>query len=76
MIDEKTFIQKIEEELEIIKKIDKEKYGYIRREMAFFERVTLYFLEKLKEFPKVNVINDGNETPLPISEENIKRIIL
>ena len=72
MIDEKILIQKIEEELEKIKITDKEKYGYIRKEMAYFERITLYFLEVLREFPKVNVINDGNESPLPISEESTR----
>ena len=72
MIDEKILIQRIEEELEKIKITDKEKYGYIRKEMAYFERITLYFLEVLKEFPKVNVINDGNESPLPISEESTR----
>lgn len=72
MIDEKMLIQRIEEELEKIKITDKEKYGYIRKEMAYFERITLYFLEVLREFPKVNVINDGSESPLPISEENTR----
>lgn len=72
MIDEKILIQRIEEELEKIKITDKEKYGYIRKEMAYFERITLYFLEVLKEFPKVNIINDGNESSLPISEENTR----
>ena len=72
MIDEKILIQRIEEELEKIKITDKEKYGYIRKEMAYFERITLYFLEILREFPKVNVINDGNESPLPISEESTR----
>lgn len=72
MIDEKILIQRIEEELEKIKITDKEKYGYIRKEMAYFERITLYFLEILREFPKVNIVNDGNENPLPISEESTK----
>ena len=72
MIDEKILIQRIEEELEKIKITDKEKYGYIRKEMAFFERITLYFLEILREFPKVNIVNDGNESPLPISEESAR----
>lgn len=72
MIDEKILIQRIEEELEKIKITDKEKYGYIRKEMADFEIFTLYFLKILENFPKVDVINDGNESPLPISEESTR----